>query len=717
VPELADFWFRNLSAKKLRLQPLHTKVMEPFMRLRNDFHHGRLKTGVGERAAEGLEWLNRLLEAVRFLSEYQLSFAQRILLDKDSERKMCHIHELTLFNGCFSSFDRRRWQSDIHLEPKSVIFLHPGDKRHLVLEPFVIFTDQVRGVPDVFLLNNVAKGTPTYVSSQFGEAVVTTNEGWTDGERYREALGGFFDLMRLSDSSEEEAEIEEEPLPEDDSLFPTAEVFQRRYRDSDRVVEHKSPYKFLDYYNPEDRDIFFGRDKEIRILQQKFYNSRLLVLHGESGTGKTSLIRAGLIPALSPEIYVPAYVRVLREPLREIKRDLIRQLNLDERHLELSLAEFLMKETERLSRTVVIVLDQFEEFFLRFPEEVRQEFERELGACVEVAHLDVKFLISLRADYFSYLASFESSVPRIFTHQVQLAPLTEAQASEAIVRPPEQLGMTVDENMVREKLLPDLLSPEGVEAPLLQIVCDALYQNAQSEGRAEIDMEDYEAIGDVRGALGDYLDTRLRQFGKGQHKARAVLKSLVTAEGTKRASFAEELVSRISSAGLEMGEEELRRDYLDRFVRDRLVRVEDAEGEARYDLSHEYLVRHIGAWIEESEREVTKVLEVIDRAYEAYHSTGLLLEVSALEMITPFREQLILTPEKQGFVDRSKRQVRKKRRGLLLKVGFLLMFVAVLVGGIFGYQTYRAYQEAVRQKVRAEANALEAEQKGKNSRF
>ena len=77
-------------------------------------------------------------------------------------------------------------------------------------------------------------------------------------------------------------------------------------------------------------------------------------------------------------------------------------------------------------------------------------------------------------------------------------------------------------------------------------------------------------------------------------------------------------------------EEELKKDYLDKFIRDRLVRVEDVEGRARYELSHEYLVKHIEVWIEESEREVTKVLELIDRAYEAYQTTDLLLESSAL---------------------------------------------------------------------------------------
>jgi hypothetical protein len=90
---------------------------------------------------------------------------------------------------------------------------------------------------------------------------------------------------------------------------------------------------------------------------------------------------------------------------------------------------------------------------------------------------------------------------------------------------------------------------------LLQIVCDALYQRAQDAGRTTIGAEEYAAIGDVRGALGQYLETTLRQFGREQPQARAVLKALVTAEGTKRAAFVEELASRLHTAGLPMSAE------------------------------------------------------------------------------------------------------------------------------------------------------------------
>ncbi len=740
VPELFElFWRVDASSPKLRSQPLDNKVIGPLITLRNAFHHGRVPDhAVHEHVREGLNRLHQLLEAIQFVAEYQLSFTQRITVRHDARRhKKSYIHDLTLFNGCFSPFDQDRWQSEIDLESETVLFLHPQQGKHLSLTPFMIFTNQVKGVSDLLLLNNLAKKKAVYVSSQFGEVLETTHKEWSEGTEHYGALTEFLEqlqnvpqtsssvdvaqassLAREVGDEREKAQAGTLTVHEEDSRLSTAEVFQQQYQAPEHGVQHTSPYKFLDYYNPEDHDIFFGRDREIRMLLQKFYNTRLLVLHGESGTGKTSLIRAGLIPQLDQESYIPVYVRVLKEPLREIKRELLHQLGLEDatrpgkfsETFQVSLAELLRQITERVSKTVIIVLDQFEEFFLRFPKEVRQQFEEEFATCVQTPRLDVKFLVSLRSDYFSYLATFEDSIPQIFTHQLQLERLTEVQALEAVIKPAERLGIQVDEVMVQIKLLPELKPEEGIEPPLLQIVCDALYQNAQSEGRSEIGMVDYEAVSDVKGALGKYLDDKLRQFGKNQRTAKAVLKTLVTTEGTKRATFVEELLSRIRSAGLEMTEEVLKQKYLDKFVRDRLVRVEEVEGETRYELSHEYLVTHIGAWIEESEREITKILELIDRAYEAYQSTELLLESSALQMIKPFEEQIILPSDKQAFVDRSKTQVRKKRRGLLLKVAALLMFVALVIGGIFGYQTYQAYQETIRQRDIAIAKQQEAEE-------
>ena len=700
VPELFDlFWSWDAARQKIGSKPVNNKAIAPLIELRNDFHHKRIQSHqIPELLPTALDWLHQFLAAIRFVAEYQLVFTHRILLDQ--EREDAYLNELMLFTGCFSAFDSNRWKSAIRLKPESVIFLHPQTGRHLILSPFITFTNQFNGMPDLLVINSLAAKEADYVATLFGHVAKTSQPDWAEGAKQFAALNEFVkSLQQAAESAAPDNLPPEEAAPalkEDDAPM----IRKAAAPPAAPPAPHASPYKFLDYYNPEDADIFCGRDREIRLIEQKFHNTRLLVLHGESGTGKTSLIRAGLMPRLSPEVFVPVYVRVLQNPLGEIRRELLRQLGMAEAaQPDMPLMDVLSIVTERVSKTVIIVFDQFEEFFLRFDEEVRRRAIAELAACLTAARLDVKFLMAIRSDYFALLAEFEDALPQIFTHQIHLERLTEAQAVEAVIKPAERLGIQVDEPMVQIKLLPELGANDGgIEPPLLQIVCDALYQHAQRDGRSVVDLRDYEAVGDVTGALGNYLNEKLRQFGKNQAAARAVLKALVTAEGMKRASFVSELCSRINSAGVSMTEHDLQEAYLKKFVSYRLVRVDEVEGAARYELSHDYLAKQIEVWIEASERELTKALELIDRAYETYQATRVLLERSALQALKPFEPQFALPPEKQAFLDRSKTETRKQRRGLWLKVAAALMAVALVVGGGFGYQAYQQYQEALRQK-------------------
>jgi hypothetical protein len=679
MPELFDFAFQPSRGKTLRLQPVVTQAIEPLIKLRNDFHHPGIPDFlIPEKLTVGMGCLEQLLAGVQFLSAYQLAFIQRIELLPQTQPPPHFGHELLQMGGCFTTFDRQLWESEVFLQARRLILLATDTTRPpLFLDPFVTCAEQLRvgetfvaapGVFEVFLLNGTATRRARYLAAQSGGELPTDQSTWAQGAWHVEALGTFFERLRRVPVALEEVRLEEDgqasPTPvEETSDRPTGEVFATRYQRPTTARQFTSPYKFLDYFTPEDADLFYGREQEIGELQRKFHRARLLVLHGESGTGKTSLIRAGLIPRLAPESYVPVYVRAVAESTQAIKEEMIRQLGVDRRHIDLPLAAFLDAETAYLSKTVVLILDQFEEFFLRFPPEVRQLLHRELGACVAAAHLDVHIIISLREDYFSALAEFQTTIPDIFTHEMRLARLTQAQALQAAVEPVKRVGLSIDETLVAGVILP-LLDQEGhgIEPPLLQIVCDAMYQHAQNAGRTAIGSEDYNAIGDVQGALRQYLERTLRQFGTAQPQARTVLKSLVTSAGTKQAVFLDELAARVHTLGGALTPETLRQDFLRPLVQARLVRAEEVEGRRRYELVHEYLVQQIVSWIAEHERELTKVRELLDRAYEGYRATGLLLEPGALAVITPYAAQVVAAneTEKRDFLARSRQAVRRQ---------------------------------------------------------
>jgi len=727
MPELFDFYFQPARGKTLRLQTVVTQAIEPLMALRNRFHHpGIPDHQIPEAIAAGLLWLEQVLAGLRFLSTYQMAFVQDIRVHYPAQTTPVYSHELLQMGGCFSTFDRQRWDSEAYLVPSGCMILLATDIAHpyLLLDPFITCAEQLpvagdfvlaQGVFEVFLLNAAEPRRARYLAAQSGLELRTDHPPWVLGTERLKALGAFFDRLRCVPTAEVEVALEsDDPRPasalEVESPISTAAVYATQYQRASATKQFVSPYKFLDYFEPEDADLFCGREQESRELQRKFHRARLLILHGESGVGKTSLIRAGLIPQLAPESYVPVYVRVLQEPTQAIKEEMVRQLGVDRRSLDLPLAQFLDTETAHLSKTVVLVLDQFEEFFLRFPLEVRQLFHRQLGACMAAAHLDVHVLMALREDYFSRLAEFQDVIPDIFTHEMRLTRLTQAQALAAAVEPVKRVGLTIDEALVAEVLLPQLDDAgHGIEPPLLQIVCDALYQHAQDAGRTTIGTEDYAAIGDVRGALGQYVERTLRQFGPAQPQVRAVLKALVTAESTKRAAFVEELVSRLQTMGLQVTAEAVTHDFLDKLVQARLVRVEEAEGHTRYELAHEYLVQQIAVWIAENERELTKVLELIDRAYAAYRTTGLLLPLEALALIAPFQDVLVLPPEQQQFLTQSRQTARQKRRGLWLKVATLLLAVALGFSLVLVGQSAQKQRQLREEKAEADRQRQQAQ--------
>jgi hypothetical protein len=125
-----------------------------------------------------------------------------------------------------------------------------------------------------------------------------------------------------------------------------------------------SPYKFLEPYTQADADIFFGRDRETQILLADVVLSRLVVLFAKTGTGKTSLINAGVRPLLEERGYETFFIRVQQGDPASSTRAEIRKhsrLKLPERG---SLAQQLQALSRRLKQPIVLFFDQFEEFFI-----------------------------------------------------------------------------------------------------------------------------------------------------------------------------------------------------------------------------------------------------------------------------------------------------------------------------------------------------------------
>jgi hypothetical protein len=196
---------------------------------------------------------------------------------------------------------------------------------------------------------------------------------------------------------------------------PTAVPQQPPEALSTLLPEH--PYKLLDYYEAKDAPIFFGRQQETWTISSLIHAHRLVLLHGASGTGKTSLLLAGAVPRLecADPPYEMLYVRALENPVPVIRRALRRRLSKSKLLTNLltdgSFVDFVDAVTKILGCTLVIVLDQFEKLFIRPSPEFRAVFIAELGTLYDTRDVPVKVVLSLREDWLASMSEIERRIP------------------------------------------------------------------------------------------------------------------------------------------------------------------------------------------------------------------------------------------------------------------------------------------------------------------
>lgn len=417
----------------------------------------------------------------------------------------------------------------------------------------------------------------------------------------------------------------------------------RRLREQAAQDTPQEPYKELYAFELADEQIFFGRDTDAKQLKRAVLRNRMAVLHARSGAGKTSLLQAGLMPDLITAGYVPIYARTHTDPVASIKRAVTAALpQRPPPELErLTLHAFLRIAEEMLtadSREIVVILDQFEEFFvIQKKSDQREPFIATITECYDDPTLRTRFLIALRGDYFTNLAEFKDYLPRIYHNEYLLPHLTRDQAKDAIVGPIKTVDPDVSYNgALLDELISDL-DVSGMELPHLQIICSQLY-GERAEAQNEISLADYERLGRASRILGEYLNKTLATFPSAERRiADDLLFELVSSESTKRVLEREKLIATIHAPEAQVD------IVLSRLVNDRLLRrdTETEEGKILYEMAHEYLVDEIKrrADADPEKLKLKQVKELLQGAVNAWRQ-GITASRETLERI--YQEQVNL---------------------------------------------------------------------------
>jgi hypothetical protein len=331
------------------------------------------------------------------------------------------------------------------------------------------------------------------------------------------------------------------------------------------------PYKGLAYYGPEDLPLFAGRDADVEACAGLLAapNTRLLLLHGRTGCGKSSFLRAGLIPTIESRAYgfeflrrmkngvqTPVFVRSTGAPLTRIAMEIFRFVSskhltrtaLGDVEIDLSdaalgcetvgdfiktaqspplLIDSLRKISEKLPNSLILVLDQAEEVItLTQPNDADRNNFFLFLKLFNAFLLDVKLVIALRTEYFGIffdLMGLDASV-KTDINQFRLEELDERGVREAILRPTSGEkrinGLTAfDKYQFRYKpdavdmIVKDLFSAtqSGGMLPALQILCRDLYNEIQKRGKpSEIDIPLYTDGGGLTGRVDKHIRVSLR---------------------------------------------------------------------------------------------------------------------------------------------------------------------------------------------------------------
>jgi WD40 repeat protein len=358
-----------------------------------------------------------------------------------------------------------------------------------------------------------------------------------------------------------------------------------------------SPYKGLAAFEDSELDalLFFGREREIAAVAANVLASRLTVLYGPSGVGKSSLLGAGVARRLRELSGAPVVVHDAwaEDPAARL---------IDSVHAECGdlgatagLVDTVAAAAQR-SGELHLLLDQFEEYLLYHG--IEGPLSDALPELLRRPGLRVNVLLALRDDTLAELDEFAGRIPELFGNLLRLDWLDREAGRAAILGPLGRYGelggqqFTAEDALV-EAVLDEAATEGGVEAPYLQLVLERLWERERALGSHQLRLATFRELGGARAVVREHVQGALDRLPLEEQEAAArVVRQLVTPSGRK---LSHEPADLAEYAGVEP--DELRK-LLDTLARERIVRgVNGTHGSpTRYEIFHDVLGPSILAW-------------------------------------------------------------------------------------------------------------------------
>ena len=498
-------------------------------------------------------------------------------------------------------------------------------------------------------------------------------------------------------------------------------------RSAGRLRADQCPYPGLGAFQEADAARFFGRSREIAAAALRLRDQPLMGVVGPSGVGKSSFVRAGLVPALKQggEAWTRVVVRPGRQPMQALAHllaglfaasqttlavDLLEQREAAARLIAEPgyLGDVLRSHARQRGIRILLFVDQFEELYTMVEDPAaRRAFTAALTGVADDATAPLRVVLAMRSDFLDRAAEdgdfFSELGPGLF---FLTAPDREA-LREAIVAPADSAGYRFESGEIVAHMLDHLAATSGA-LPLLQFAASQLWSSRNREKRL-LTSYGYNDLGGITGALARHADRVLDGLpAHDQLRAQALLCSLITPERT-RAVIELDSVSEILPGAFGAGPELPR--LIERLVAARLLVVQTGSGGATVELVHESLIHEwpqLRRWLDETQEDAAFLSELraAARQWDARgRPAGLLWRGQAADdarrFLTHFRGDI--ADVQRAFLRAVTAQAtRAARRRRAIVAGIIATLSAIVVAAAIVLVLIRSAQKE------AEAQAAEA---------
>ncbi|MBD2512172.1 WD40 repeat domain-containing protein [Nostoc muscorum FACHB-395] len=487
-----------------------------------------------------------------------------------------------------------------------------------------------------------------------------------------------------------------------------------------------SPYKGLKKFESADKDLFFGRDQFLTGLVNELEQTNLILLLGASGSGKSSVVRAGLIPWLSQKrgsrlvnlTFTPDI-----DPFESFYASLLNKYKQTEAQIAREAkADTLTQVVERLKQPDdywFILIDQFEELFTTSQPDKREQFLKSLVTLSRTKQSSVKIMGTMRADFLDRLSPYPQLVKATDKHRPLIAEMQLDELRLAIEQPAAYHGVVFETGLV-EEIIKDIQGQAGY-LPSLQYTLNLLWDTevqTDSINDRTLNISTYRELGGVRGALQKHIDQIYSALLEPEKLAtQRIFLKLVGIGGDSESSTEWKPVRRRANR-FEFNDQ-LEQTVLVKLINENLL-VSDHQPQAQestVEIAHEILLTSwttLNNWIKENRQAIALRNRLNDDVarWQAKKSEDELWSGSKLEKVLELREDTTFNQVLGGFSDVANQFIdasvglrERQRRRIVIGLASFSTF-ALLLAGFAAYQWQSAERGKIEQTAITAKNQL-----------